>query len=201
MRSKNEYSRTQHNFDFDPGPHAIPIRASANTQEFSKVTSRQSERLLEIIRNAVKTRRRLRDDISPVEALYSINSLEYALDYLLDNFVLVNKSDIQGISSYFCDECLSFEIRYIQDTGNQEPAASKHMHIRRREGTVYDEKDGREQAYQGLVSATNSLFSGRKFLLAEPRPNLSTDASFRGPRIEMESITPQHWARHIQYLY
>lgn len=43
----------------------------------------------------------------------SLSSIKYALDYLLDNFVIISKKEFNGISGYFCKKCLTFEYRYI----------------------------------------------------------------------------------------
>ena len=45
----------------------------------------------------------------------SVGSIEYALDCLLDNFVIVRKKEFHGISGYFCKKCLSFEYNYIKN--------------------------------------------------------------------------------------
>jgi len=41
----------------------------------------------------------------------SMGSIENALNYLLDNFLIVRKREFQGISGYFCRKCLSFQYK------------------------------------------------------------------------------------------
>ena len=58
----------------------------------------------------------------------SLGSIEYALDYLLDNFVIVHKKEFHGISGYLCKKCLTFEYRYIKNIWEEEIAKDKHVH-------------------------------------------------------------------------
>ena len=53
----------------------------------------------------------------------SLGSIEYALDCLLDYFVIVSKREFNGISGHFSKTCLSFQryrVSKVDQSGNGE---------------------------------------------------------------------------------
>jgi hypothetical protein len=124
-----------------------------------------------------------------------MTSLEYALNYLLDNFVLVNKQDVEGISGYFCNRCMSFEIKYITNLERSKGAGATHMHVPPSiDGVHLTEIEAREEAYRLLIAATNSLLTGQRFLEAFSHLEKSRIYGYKGPLIRLDSLTSGHWA-------
>ena len=93
----------------------------------------------------------------------SLGSIENALNCLLDNFVIVSKSEFNGISGYFCKECLSFQYRYITNIWDEKTQV-EYVHICNMTSDVNRGKEIelRILANRELIELTNSLFGGHK---------------------------------------
>ena len=84
----------------------------------------------------------------------SMGRIENALNYLLDNFVIVRKTEFQGISGYFCKNCLSFQYKYVRNIWDEKTAKDEHVH---NPNMLYDansranELDGRMLANRQLI--------------------------------------------------
>lgn len=51
---------------------------------------------------------------------------ESELNHVLNNYVLISKAEIQGISANFCEKCSTFQYTYIKEIGNDLLAYMKH---------------------------------------------------------------------------
>ncbi|MGA8484202.1 MAG: hypothetical protein WB706_07355 [Nitrososphaeraceae archaeon] len=84
------------------------------------------EKFLKMMVYSIFQQTRIRDSTGEPIA-NSMGSIENALNYLLDNFVIVRKKEFQGISGYFCKKCLSFQYRYIKNIWD-ESIQREHAH-------------------------------------------------------------------------
>jgi hypothetical protein len=135
------------------------------------------------------------------DSLDSMRSMEYAPHYPLDNFVMVSKRDIQGISGCFCEKCLSFDFQYIMHIGEDGTPRDKHLHNPNMINEAYnlqnrsaEEHELRLQANQSLTTLANSLFTGKVSLVVEPVLEAALIANFHGPVIKLDYLTSDHWA-------
>jgi hypothetical protein len=133
--------------------------------------------------------------------LDSMRSMEYALNFLLDNFVVINKRDIQGISGFLCERCLSFEFQYIMRIGEDLTPRDKHLHSPQmiNEVNILQNRSAKEdelrmQASQSLIKLANSLFTGKISLVVEPVLEAELIANFHGPVIKLDYLTTNHWS-------
>ena len=98
----------------------------------------------------------------PVQDPYSSLN-EDRLDHILDNFVLVPKHEIQGISAHFCKECLTFQYTYVKQIGTDQIAQEKHSCSAINLVTALQNKDDRQkflrrEAVQSLMAMTKTMF-------------------------------------------
>jgi hypothetical protein len=142
-----------------------------------------------------------------------MSSGESAINYMLDNYVIVHKSQIAGISGYICNNCLTFQFQYIKDVAFDLTAGERH---RCTDGAIaqanrhQDRRSRQDQLYLEsflwLVNLTNSIFTGKKCVIVQSsfmpeysESNSSRNQSFKvgsfhAPLIRMDNITPSHWA-------
>ena len=107
-----EHCRTQHGYDPEPIPRPLPGRQRKTTDWINSTASAPVEKFLKMMANSRFQQTGIRDNTGEPIA-NSMGSIENALNYLLDNSVIVRKKEFQGISEYFCKKCLSFQYRYI----------------------------------------------------------------------------------------
>lgn len=129
-----------------------------------------------------------------------MGSIENALNYLLDNFVIIRKTEFHGISGYFCSKCLTFQYRCVRNIcidrniWDEKTAEEEHVH---NPNMSYDanrrakEQEGRILASRLLIELTNSLFGSSKILdvnRCEPYAN------YHGPVLKFNSLNSYQWA-------
>jgi hypothetical protein len=191
-----DHCRTQHGFD--PMPNTFGNYAGIRKDG-------AYQRFLELMRNHVAleglgTRRQIDKDL-----LNSIGEGNNALNYLMDNFVIMEKKEVKGISAYACDKCQLFQYKIIKDMGTELTAEEKHrcVHVdidkvNQLQNKIARLKQIREQALDCLVKLTNWVWNGEKYLIGDS--NLETEypvkflQQFHAPRLNFRSITPNHWA-------
>ena len=113
----------------------------------------------------------------------SVGSIDKALNYLMDNFVILRKTDVSGISGHVCDNCLTFQFQYIKDIGFDLTARERHRCIpsmvheaNKLQDNITRHEHLRMQSYDFLTMLTNSIFMGNKYLVVESNiipPNLA----------------------------
>ena len=124
----------------------------------------------------------------------SMGTIENALNYLLNNFIIVRKSEFHGISGYFCKNCLSFQYKYVRNIWDEKTAKDEHVH---NPNMLFDanrrakELEGRMLANRQLIELTNSLFGSTKMLNVN---RCDPYAIFRGPVLKFNSLNPYEWA-------
>src|SRR6476620_7859364 len=161
-----EHCRTQHGYDPEPIPRPLPGRQRKTTDWINSTASAPVEKFLKKMANSRFQQTGIRDNTGEPIA-NSMGSIENALNYLLDNFLIVRKREFQGLSGYFCRKCLSFQYRYIKNIWDEKTAKDRHEHV---PNMPYDanrpakELEGRFQANRLLIELTNSLFGSHKKL-------------------------------------
>ena len=103
-----------------------PSISSVNSTGLS-MASAPVEKFLKMMSNSRFQQTGIRDSTAdPI--VNSMGSIENALNYLLDNFVIVRKREFHGISGYFCKNCLSFQYRYVRNIWDEKTAKDEHVH-------------------------------------------------------------------------
>jgi hypothetical protein len=124
---------------------------------------------------------------------------EYSLlNRLANDYVIVRKSDISGISGYLCKICWSFEFRYIKDIGFELTAREAHrcsrtmLNASNLENKMQIQNELIKQKDDCLVNLTNSLFPENKLLMVDS--DRVNEVNFHAPKIKLNRIVPEHWA-------
>jgi len=188
-----EHCRTQHGYDPEPIPRPLPGRQRKTTDWINSTASAPVEKFLKMMANSRFQQTGIRDNTGEPIA-NSMGSIENALNYLLDNFLIVRKREFQGISGYFCRKCLSFQYRYIKNIWDEKTAKDRHEHV---PNMPYDanrpakELEGRFQANRLLIELTNSLFGSHKKIDVN---RYVAPANFQGPTIKFDFLNLYHWA-------
>jgi hypothetical protein len=125
---------------------------------------------------------------------------EYSLlNSLVDDYVIVRKRDISGISGYLCEICWSFEFRYINNIGFDLTAGEAHrcgptmLSRSNLENRMQIQNELIKQKDDSLVNLTNSLFPENKVLRVDS-DLVNEVKNFRAPKIKLDQIVPEHWA-------
>ena len=132
----------------------------------------------------------------------SFGSMDNALNYLMDNYVIMRNTEVNGVSGHICNICLSFQFRYIKDIGVDLTAREKHLCLTSRvnEANSLQNRFARQeyiriQAYNSLTILANSIFMGKQHLVVK---SILTPADVTNPHlplIKLDSITLNEWAR------
>jgi len=130
----------------------------------------------------------------------SIGSMDNALNCFMDNYVLLRKTEVNGISGHICDNCLSFQFQYIKEIGLDLTAGEKHQclasMVNEANSLQYKtikEDDIRIKAYEFLVILANSIFMGKQHLVVNSKLSTAHARSLHAPLIKFDSITPNDW--------
>lgn len=199
-----EHCRSQH--DFDPMPKIAKQNLTTVGQRQSvtgTIATRQSD--------AVQTFMKSMGEILTIQELGqnqnihpptrdSLGSMDNALNYLMDNYVLMRNTEVNGISGHICNNCLSFQYQYIKDIGFDLTAREKHQCLPFMVGEAnslqkkFDKDYIRIQAYDSLAILANSIFMGKQHLVVNSTLTPKYVASLHVPRLKFHSITPTDWA-------
>ena len=171
-----EHCRTQHNFD------PMPKIAKQNLTRVGQgqfVTGTNSTRPSDAVKKFMKSM----GEILTIQELGhnqnvhhltrdSIGSMDNALNYLMDNYVIMRNTEVNGISGHICNNCLSFQFQYIKDIGVDLTAGEKHLCLRSMVNEANSLQDKfvkqqsmRIQAYDSLAILANSIFMGKQHLV------------------------------------
>lgn len=130
-----------------------------------------------------------------------VRSEESYLNNLVDDYIIISKRDISGISGYVCSRCLSFQFRYIMDIGRNLTAREKHrcdpeeVKISNTLGNTKQPNGGLvAKATDCLVTLTNSLFQGR---VDVELTNLSGFVNYNAPLIKLDNMDLESWLRKL----
>lgn len=123
-----------------------------------------------------------------------LGSIENALEYLNDNFVIGSKLNIRGIAARLCYRCGSINFRYVEDIESDNVSDPNHICVPLFYETNVEGKELLERAGQLLVMAVNSVFSGDKYLEAKSHPDFLPFRDHKGPRIILDWLIPESWA-------
>lgn len=199
------HCRNQHDFD--------PMSNQAHKKyAFSKFTDSESKNRLNsgsfASQKAVKRIINLMNDLSRFRALRrgpvsdrvseDRRRPDYAiLNRLVNNYIIVPKRDISGISGHLCRRCCTFEFRYIKDIGSDLTASETHIcdDTIQEKSNLYREQIRPQlikQKSECLLNLANLLFRENKFLVVEPTP--VHEETYHAHSIRLAQIGPEHWA-------
>lgn len=131
----------------------------------------------------------------------SVRSPDSVLNDLVDNYGIISKKEISGISGYVCDKCLTFEFYYINDIGYDLTAKEKHRCIPE---MVYEANNVpsqsrkqrlnelRERATLCVIQLANSIFSAKKKLVLESSVTSNIE-NFHAPKISLQPLGDGVW--------
>ena len=107
-----------------------------------------------------------------------------------------------AISGHICNNCLSFQFRYIKDIGFDLTAREKHLCLTSRvnEANSLQNRFARQeyiriQAYNSLAILANSIFMGKQHLVVKSILTPADVTNLHLPLIKLDSITLNEWAR------
>ena len=173
-----EHCRTQHNFDAMPkiikqnlttvrqGQFTIGTNPAGPFDAVEKFMKSMDEVLTiqELGQN---------QNVHPL-ARDLFGSMDNALNYLMDNYVLMRNTEVTGISGHICNNCLSFQFQYIKDIGIDLTAREKHRCLRSMvdeanslQNKIVKEDYIRIQAHHFLAILANSIFMGKQHLVVD----------------------------------
>ena len=120
------------------------------------------------------------------------------LNNLVDDYIIIRKRDIFGVSGYLCSRCLSFQFRYVMDIGRNLTAREKHR-CDPEEVKISNTLGNTKQLYGDLVAKatdclvtlTNSLFHGQ--VDVELVSNFSQFVNYNAPLIKLDNIALESW--------
>ena len=139
-------------------------------------------------------------------------SVESAANYMLDNYLMVRKNEIAGISGHVCNNCLTFQFQYIKDIGYDLTAMEKHHcmpdAITRANGLEdrpYVQNSLNLQSIGHLEKLTNLVFGGEKYVIVSKTgfPIIESNSSntqqfkienFHMPVLRLDTLTSNNWA-------
>lgn len=131
-----------------------------------------------------------------------IISIDGGLNYLLNNFIFVNKRSVSGISAFFCTNCLSFSFKYVGHLGHEFTSGEEHVcqdeKIRKVNGLqdrIEKKVEMRTKSNKSLLNLVDSLFSEKKFNVVKVMERNILE--YHAPRINIPEITPGHWTSTI----
>ena len=200
-----EHCRTQHNYDPMPkivkqnlttvgqGQFVIGTNATRPSDAVEKFMKSMGEILtIQELGHNQNVHRLTRD---------SFGSMDNALNYLMDNYVVMRNTEVNGISGHICNNCLSFQFRYIKDIGFDLTAREKHLCLRSRVNEANSLQDKfvkqeyiRIQAYDSLSILANSIFMGKQHLVVNSTLIPPYVTNLHVPLIKLDSITFNDWA-------
>ena len=122
----------------------------------------------------------------------SVGSIENALNYLTDNFVIMRKTDISGISEHVCDNCPTFQFQDIKDIGFDLTARERpRVYLPWVMRQINCKTKIPDSCF--LAMLTNSIFKGNKYLEVKSDIIPPDLANLHLPLIKFECIAPDHW--------
>jgi len=226
-----EHCRSQHNYDPMPtnstSPSLRPELGANRRLGIPSISGKNGtgqpvadERFMKMIHQLLEIQEFVMDPSASQAFHNSLRSAEPALTYMLDNFVVLNKKDIAGISGYVCNNCLAFQFLYIKDIGIDLTAGERHQCLPAAVVEASNLRDRRTtiskiyvKAIDHLVTLTNSIFRGNKSLVVDStyRPEyfmmnvpktegLGTSDKFKpfhAHVIRLESVTTNHWVWNL----
>jgi hypothetical protein len=131
-----------------------------------------------------------------------MKSAESAVNYLLNNYVIIRKRQIQGISGYICNNCLTFHFQYIKDIGYDLTAKEEHHCLidAVNKANSLENRDARRrelnsESLRWLVGLSKSVFGVHmEVVIRSNTPETFGSRDLHAPLIELDSIDSSHWA-------
>ncbi len=209
-----QHCKSQHKFDPFPVDFPKPQfggRTNQNESVQNEGTSNLSAKFDEMIAQC-QTIERLASGsgITPPTA-NPIPSHEEAIDHMLANYVIIDKKELQGISGYICNNCLTFHFHFIKDIGIDMTAQEKHLCVPadvERANQIPNKSYAivflHHNSLNCLSTLTNWIFGKELSVtvrqegqvnIVEPDSSTTQDLLRKHiPLFKVHSFTPQHWA-------
>jgi hypothetical protein len=107
-------------------------------------------------------------------SLDKLNLAESAINRMLDNYIVVPKRRVTGLSGFICQSCMTFQLEYIRIIGHDITAEGLHKRCRQTalaEATKLRDKTSRlsylySESVAIMESLIRSIFPGKIFLIA-----------------------------------
>jgi hypothetical protein len=199
-----DHCRTQHNFDPMPKIVKQNLTTLGQGQVIGTNATRQSDAVEKFMKSMseVLTIQELGDNQNLRQLTRnSFGSTDNALNYLMDNYVIMRNTEVNGISGHICNDCLSFQFQYIKDIGVDLTAREKHLCLRSMvneanslQNKVAKQEYIRIQAYDSLGILANSIFMGKQHLVVNSTLTPAYVRNLHVPLIKFDSVTFTHWA-------
>jgi hypothetical protein len=195
-----EHSRTQHKYD--PDPPIAGYRRTASPQKAGQLSATSRARLRTMMAESLRLRELALGRAINERTWERMKIADSAVNYMLNNYVIIRKKRIQGISGYTCDNCLTFHFQYINNIGYDLTAHKIHRCPVNAvtQSDISQNRDARRrqlhsESIRWLVGLSKSVF-GPRMAVAVRSVNVETLESIdlHAPLIELDSIDSSHWA-------
>jgi hypothetical protein len=132
--------------------------------------------------------------------LDKLNLAESAINHMIDNYIVVPKHRVLGLSGFVCKTCMTFQLEYIRIIGIDITAEALHKRCRRTaisEASKLRDKSSRlsylySESASIMESLIRSIFPGKLFLKAS-RLKEGAAGTFQAPDITHEKMGSTHW--------
>ena len=133
-------------------------------------------------------------------SLDKLNLAESAINRMLDNYIVVPKRRVTGLSGFICQSCMTFQLEYIRIIGHDITAEGLHKRCRQTalaEATKLRDKTSRlsylySESVSIMESLIRSIFPGKIFLIAS-RLKEGAAGNYQAPDIAPEKMGTTHW--------
>ena len=195
-----EHCKTQHRFD--PDPPLESYKSIGNPRKIGELSKTARARFQSKMTELLRLRELACGHAINESTWDRMKSAESAVNYLLNNYIIIRKSQIQGISGYTCNDCLTFHFRYIKDPGYDLTAEERHhclVNAVNKANSLENREDRRRQLHfesiRWLVGLSKSVFGMRmEVVIRSISPETFGSTHLHAPLIELDSIDSSHWA-------
>jgi hypothetical protein len=189
-----EHCRTQHSYDPFPTPDKQQVTGFSKGMD---ALAEACQKVEQTLRNSLRLKE-LETGSSSDKALQStVGNSASAINYLLNNFVILEKRKVKGISGHVCEKCLTFHFSYVADLVSDPPISQKHRCLKRRleiVNQITKKKSLLKQIYEESVGQVMDLidviFPGEKILRAR---RIDTISIYNAPQFSPGFFTEDKW--------
>lgn len=194
-----QHCRTQHGYD--PNPN-VTNKRSTGAVIAHEVSEGIKKRLQTKINESLSLRELAIGRPIRSEVLKSITSTDSAIDYLLDNHILLQKRQVQGISGHICRNCLTFHFKYIVDIGRDITPTENHRCLPSAVAYAKSLRDRYAAEFHLIADSVKLISQQCKFIFGSPvelavhsisRETMKS-TNFHSPCINLFTIDSSHWA-------
>ncbi len=211
------HCRSQHNyepmpFDHTKPPSSVGVKTGFSTPEKDTGLTIAIGKLQKIMRDVIIFEQLASGQTATPGSIIPMLSPESAINHMLDNYLIVRKKEIEGISGYVCKDCLTFQFCYIKDIGSDLTAKERHRcrpaavsHANGLKNRVFEQNSLQLESVGYLAMLTDLVFGDQKYVTVSDseiklfETNISSIQEFKiggfhAPVFRLDTITPEHWA-------